>query len=68
MARNYLAIQGSAVASECAFSSGKRTGTARRNKLNGQTFEALQLLKDAYRTGMISASEQAKHAGELELN
>ena len=63
MARDYLAIQGSAVASERAFSSGGITGTSRRNRLKPDVFEALQLLKDGYRTGLISAADEAaKHA------
>ncbi|KIK32072.1 hypothetical protein CY34DRAFT_55025, partial [Suillus luteus UH-Slu-Lm8-n1] len=49
IAKDYLAIQGSAVASERAFSSGGITGTARRNCLLPTTFEALQLLKSGYR-------------------
>ena len=55
MARDYLAIQGSSVASERAFSSGGRTGTALRNRLIPETFEALQILKDGYRTGVITS-------------
>ncbi|KIP03169.1 hypothetical protein PHLGIDRAFT_78013 [Phlebiopsis gigantea 11061_1 CR5-6] len=55
MARDYLAIQGSSVASEHAFSSGGRTGTALRNRLTPETFEALQILKDGYRTGIIKS-------------
>ncbi|OJA09604.1 hypothetical protein AZE42_10263 [Rhizopogon vesiculosus] len=49
IAKDYLAIQGSAVASERVFSSGGITGTTRRNSLLPQTFETLQLLKSAYR-------------------
>ncbi|KIK36412.1 hypothetical protein CY34DRAFT_50618, partial [Suillus luteus UH-Slu-Lm8-n1] len=49
IAKDYLAIQGSAVASERAFSSGGITGTAHRGSLQPTTFEALQLLKSAYR-------------------
>ena len=60
MARDYLAIQGSSVASERAFSSGARTGTTLRNRLSPETFEALQIVKDGYKTGLISASEQAE--------
>lgn len=30
-----------------------------RNWLNGETFEALQILKDAYKRGVISAEEEA---------
>jgi hypothetical protein len=58
--KDYLAIQGSAVASERAFSSGGITGTARRSCLQPATFEALQLLKSAYRQGHISATVQAE--------
>ena len=59
MALDYLAIQGSSVASERAFSSGGRTGTKLRNRLKPDTFQAVQLLKDGYRTGIITAVEQA---------
>ena len=47
MARDYLAIQGSAVPSERAFSSGGLTATAHRNWLSGDIFKALQILKNA---------------------
>jgi hypothetical protein len=60
MARDYLAIQGSATPSERAFSSGGLTGTKYRNRLNGMVFESLQLLKSAYRNGHISAVSDAK--------
>jgi hypothetical protein len=43
IAKDYLAIQDSAVASERSFSSGGITGMARRNCLLPETFEALQL-------------------------
>jgi coenzyme F420-reducing hydrogenase delta subunit len=60
MARDYLAIQGSATLSECAFSSGSLTDTKHRNHLTPALFEALQILKSAYRSGHISAVDQAK--------
>jgi len=60
MARDYLAIQGSATPSERAFSSGGLTGIKYRNRLNGMVFESLQLLKSAYRNGHISAVSDAK--------
>ena len=60
MARDYLAIQGSATPSERAFSSGGLTGTKSRNRLNGEVFEKLQLLKSAYRNGHVSAASDAK--------
>jgi hAT family C-terminal dimerisation region len=59
MARDYLAIQGSATPSERAFSSGGTTGTAKRNRLKPEVFEALQLLKSAYRNGHLSADNDA---------
>ena len=60
MARDYLAIQGSAVPSERAFSSGGLTATARWNRLSGEIFEALHILKSGYQNGHICASEQAE--------
>ena len=57
MAQDYLPIQGSATASERAFSSGGLTGTARRNRLNVNLFEALQLLKSAYRNSTFVSSD-----------
>ena len=60
MARDYLAIQGSATPSEHAFSSGGLTGTKYRNRLNGMVFKSLQLLKSAYHNGHISAASDAK--------
>lgn len=62
MARDYLAIQGSATPSERAFSGGGITGTPNRNRLSVASFEALQLLKSAYRNGHITAADDAaKH-------
>ncbi|KIJ35961.1 hypothetical protein M422DRAFT_105062, partial [Sphaerobolus stellatus SS14] len=51
IARDYLAIQGSAVPCERCFSSSALTGTNRRNHLLPKTFEALQILKNAYKAG-----------------
>ncbi len=66
MTRDYLAIQGSATPAERAFSSGSLTGTKLRNSLNAEVFEALQLLKSAYRNGHISAGViAAKHINTL---
>jgi hypothetical protein len=59
MARDYLAIQGSATPSERAFSGGGITGTPNRNRLSVASFEALQLLKSAYRNGHIAAADDA---------
>lgn len=60
MARDYLAIQGSSVASERAFSGGGLTATARRNRLKSLIFEALQILKSAYKNGHLSATREVE--------
>jgi hypothetical protein len=61
IARDYLPIQGSAVPSERAFSSGGITSsTLRRNLLAPSTFGALQLLKAAYKNDHISAVSEAQ--------
>lgn len=60
MARDYLAIQELATPFERTFSSGGLTGTKNRNRLNGEVFESLQLLKSAYCNGHISATSNAK--------
>ena len=60
IARDYLAIQGSSVPSERAFSSGGLTGTALRNSLTTANFEALQVLKSAYKTGIIRSIDEAE--------
>ena len=66
MARDCLAIQGSATPSERAFSSGGTTGTAKRNRLSIEAFKALQLLKSAYRNNHIGAVVEAEtHAISL---
>lgn len=66
IARDYLAIQGSATPFERAFSSGGITDTQRRNSLARKVFRALQLLKSAYRNGHIAAvSQAAEHIDAL---
>ena len=60
IAQDYLAIQGSAMPSEHAFSDGGLTGTKYRNRLNGVIFESLQLLKSAYCNGHVSTASDAK--------
>ena len=66
MARDYLAIQGSATPSERAFSGGGITGTPNRNRLSVASFKALQILKSAYCNGHIAAvDDAAKHLDDL---
>jgi hypothetical protein len=60
IARDYLAVQGSSVPSERAFSSGALTSTRRRNRLTPELFEALQMLKSAYRNGLVGAARDAE--------
>jgi len=60
MARDYLAIQGSSTPSERAFSNASLTDTQQRNRLTPEMFEALQILKSAYRHGLMSAPAEAE--------
>jgi hypothetical protein len=60
IAKDYLAIQGSAVPSERVFSSSALTATARRSRMLSETFGQLQLLKSAYREGHISAASKSE--------
>ncbi|KAF5340518.1 hypothetical protein D9758_015834 [Tetrapyrgos nigripes] len=67
MARDYLAIQGSATPSERAFSSAGLTDHKCRNRLKPEMFAAIQTLKAAYRNGHISAHQQAsEHVKDLQ--
>ena len=66
MAYNYPAIQGSATPSEQAFLGARITGTPNCNCLSVTSFEALQLLKSAYRNEHIAAADDA--AKHLDLN
>ncbi|KAK0243518.1 hypothetical protein EDD85DRAFT_756493, partial [Armillaria nabsnona] len=50
-ALDILPIQGTAVPSECVFSSGKETDTLQGNNLGVQAMEALQMLKFSIRKG-----------------
>jgi len=59
MARDYLAIQGSTMPSEWAFSSGGIMDQSQCNQLTPDIFEGLQLLKSAYHNGHIQAATEA---------
>lgn len=52
-ALDYLPIQGSAVPCERVFSSAKETTTMRRNQINHDLMESLQMLKFSSRSGHI---------------
>ena len=59
MAHDYLAIQGSSVASKRAFLSAAISGDLRRNKTESKAFGNLQVLKFAYKTNFLNASDEA---------
>jgi len=64
IARDYLAIQGSSVSSERAFSGGGLTDTKARNQLSPETFEALQILKSCYKDGLIKVEDEVASTRE----
>jgi hypothetical protein len=59
IAHDYLAIQGSSVASEQAFSSAGMTDDLRRNRLEAEAFGKLQIFEYAYCTNFLNGSEEA---------
>ena len=59
IARDYLTIQGSSVASEQASSSCGHTDDKSHNQLSTEVVEALQILKSCYRDGLIKVEEEA---------
>ena len=59
MARDYLAIQGSAAVAECSFSSSGLTDVAKRAHLGDELFGEMQELKGAYRDGCLTAKSEA---------
>ncbi|KAG8915254.1 hypothetical protein FRC02_004590, partial [Tulasnella sp. 418] len=65
--QNFLPIQGSSVPCERIFSSAGLTGTDRRNRLNSVTFEALQVLKAGYKSGLVitNVEEPENFRGEV---
>ena len=60
MARDYLAVQGSSVAAERAFSSGGLTASILQNKLTPEHVEQIQLVKNGFKNGWIDAFEEAQ--------
>ncbi|KIJ25390.1 hypothetical protein M422DRAFT_193528, partial [Sphaerobolus stellatus SS14] len=58
IARDFLTIQGSSVPCKCCFSSSRQTGTTQCNSLLPKTFEALQILKNAYKSGDLKTVEE----------
>lgn len=62
IARDYLAIPGSSVPAERSFSSSRHIGTDFRNRISPEIFESLQILKDGYKEGLISAVKEIEEA------
>lgn len=65
VARDYLAIQGSSVASERKFSSAKMTDDYLRNRLSTWHFGQLQVLKDRFLDDRTKVSVAEKAAVTL---
>lgn len=61
MARDYLAIQGSATPVERVWSSAASTDTKKRNSLSSERLEALQFLKAAYRKQRVRVMSTQEH-------
>jgi hypothetical protein len=72
LAMDILPIQASSVPCERVFSSSKETTTARRNKLDPQVVEALQVLKygrrNAKQLSFTEGLEETEEMSELEKN
>jgi hypothetical protein len=68
MARDYLAIPGSSVASECVFLSIHHIRTDFHNCLLPPVFEAIQILKAAYKVGTILAAGEVEVLAKLDDN
>ncbi|KAL0563829.1 hypothetical protein V5O48_018232, partial [Marasmius crinis-equi] len=61
MARDYLAIQGSATPVKRVWSSASDTDTKKRNRLSLEQLEALQFLKSMYRKSRVKALTPDQH-------
>jgi hypothetical protein len=59
MAKDYLAAQGSSVPSECSFLAAGLDKTLLCNCMSARLFEALQILRSAYKNGTLSAAEES---------
>jgi len=59
MARDYLAIPGSACLAERSFSMSARTDDVRRRQMKAQKFGDIQRLRSAYHDGRLMAVTEA---------
>ena len=62
-----MAIQGSSVASERAFSSGGLTDTLQCNRMDPYVFGLVQILKHAYKTHFLDTDTDAAAHEALEM-
>jgi hypothetical protein len=67
IALDYLPIQASSVASERVFSSSAETDTKKRNRISPPLFEALQMLKYAYKADRNELSPPVIATTEAEM-
>jgi hypothetical protein len=57
IALDYLPIQASSVPSKCVFSSSAETDTKKRNRINPELMEALQMLKFALKQSCLNFTQ-----------
>lgn len=67
MACDYLAIQGSSVASERAFFVAGLTGTLQHTHIDPTAFGRTQILRDAYKAEFLDVSDAAAAHEALEI-
>lgn len=67
IAQDYLAIQGSSVASERSFSSSGQTDTLNCNCIDPELFGYTQILKNLYNTKFLTAAAEAKVHEPMEI-
>jgi hypothetical protein len=60
MAKDHLAIPASSTDSERVFSYAKLIGTDRRSQLSSSNFEALQILRSALSSGLLTLDGMTK--------
>jgi hypothetical protein len=67
MAKDIIAILASSTDSEHVFSRAGLIGTNHHSRLHESNFEALQVLRSAYSTGLINVDEMLKERARLNL-
>jgi hypothetical protein len=64
MARDYLAVPASSTDSERVFSHAKLFGTDRRASLGCENFEAVQILRSALSSGLLTIEQMAQYRAQ----